>query len=181
MNLGNIFKRDNRNVRPADTVRITEPMSKGERAYRIQNEIRSLAPGQTIQGSVVSRDGNSVQIAIRQDMLLNARIDQNIDLMLGQNMSFEVKSNNGSVLSLTPLYANMANEPTVMRALDAAGLPETANNIEMVAVMMEEGMPIDRESLANISRLMMEFPTQNQATLVQMTRLGLPVTEENIA
>lgn len=181
MNLGNIFKRDDRNVRPADTVRITEPMSKGERAYRIQNEIRSLAPGQTIQGSVVSRDGNSVQIAIRQDMLLNARIDQNIDLMLGQNMSFEVKSNNGSVLSLTPLYANMANEPTVMRALDAAGLPETANNIEMVAVMMEEGMPIDRESLANISRLMLEFPTQNPATLVQMTRLGLPVTEENIA
>ena len=152
-------------------------MPKGERAYRVQSEIRNLTPGQTIQGSVVSRDGNSVLIQLRQNMLINARIDQSINLALGQNMSFEVKANNGSILSLTPLYANMANEATIMRALNAAGLPETANNIEMVAVMMEEGMPIDRESLANISRLIMDFPAQNPATLIQMARLGLPVTE----
>lgn len=180
MNLGNIFKRDNQNVRLNDTVKVTEPVSKGERAYRVQSEIRNLAPGQTIQGSVVSRDGNSVQIALRQDVLINARIDQSISLALGQNMSFEVKANSGSILSLTPLYANMANEATIMRALSAAGMPETANNIEMVAVMMEEGMPIDKESLGNISRLLMEFPTQNPASLIQMTRLGIPVTENNI-
>ena len=180
MNLGNIFKRDNQNIRSNDTVKVTEPVSKGERAYRMQNEIRSLTPGQTIQGSVISRDGTSVQIALRQDMLINARIDQSINLALGQSMSFEVKANNGSVLSLTPLYANMANEATIMRALNAAGLPETANNIEMVAVMMEEGMPIDKESLGNISRLLMEFPTQNPASLIQMTRLGIPVNESNI-
>lgn len=180
MNLGNIFKRDNQNIRSADTVKVPESMSKGERAYRIQSEIRNLTPGQTIQGSVVSRDGSSVLIALRQNMLINARIDQSINLALGQNMSFEVKSNSGSVLSLAPLYANMANEATIMRALGEAGIPETANNIEMVAVMMEEGMPIDRESLANISRLMMEFPSQNPATLIQMARLGLPVTEMNI-
>ena len=180
MNLGTIFKRDNQNIRQGDTVKGTESMSKGERAYRVQSEIRNLVPGQTLQGSVVSRDGNSVQIALRQNILINARIDQSINLMLGQNMSFEVKANNGSILSLSPLYANMANEATIMRALNAAGLPETANNIEMVAVMMEEGMPIDKESLANISRLIMEFPTQNPATLIQMTRLGLPITEINI-
>ena len=155
-------------------------MSKGERAYRVQSQIRNLVPGQTLEGSVVSRDGNSVQIALRQNVLINARIDQSINLALGQNMSFEVKANNGSILSLTPLYANMANEATIMRALNAAGLPETADNIEMVAAMMEEGMPIDRDSLANISRLMMDFPTQNPATLIQMTRLGLPITELNI-
>lgn len=180
MNLGTIFKRDNQNIRGGDSVRGTESMSKGERAYRAQSEIRNLTPGQTIQGSVVSREGNSVLIQLRQNMLINARIDQSINLALGQNMSFEVKANNGSILSLTPLYANMANEATIMRALNAAGLPETANNIEMVAVMMEEGMPIDRESLANISRLLMDFPAQNPATLIQMARLGLPITELNI-
>ena len=134
-------------MRSSDAVKGTESMSRGERAYRVQSQIRNLAPGQTIQGAVVSRNGSSVQIALRQDMMINARIDQNINLALGQNMSFEVKANNGSVLSLTPLYANMANEPTILRALGEAGLPETANNIEMVAVMMEEGMPIDKESL----------------------------------
>lgn len=180
MNLENIFKRDNQNIRANGTVKVAEPMTKGERAYRVQNEIRNLAPGQTIQGSVVSRDGTAVQIALRQDMLISARIDQSISLALGQSMSFEVKANNGSVLSLTPLYANMANEATVLRALNAAGFPDTANNVEMVAIMMKEGMPIDRKSLANISRFLMEFPRQDPETIIQMTRLGVPVTEENI-
>lgn len=180
MNLGNIFKRDNQNIKANDTVKVTEPMSKGERAYRVQSEIRNLTPGQTIQGSVVSREGTAVQIALRQDLLISARIDQSISLALGQSMSFEVKANNGSILSLTPLYANMANEATVLRALNAAGFPDTANNVEMVAIMMKEGMPIDRESLANISRLLMEFPRQDPETLIQMTRLGVPITEANI-
>ena len=179
MNLGNIFKRDSQSVRVNDNVKTAESMSKGERTYRVQSEIRNLAPGQTIQGTVVSRDGTSAQIALRQDMMISARIDQSINLVLGQNMSFEVKANSGSVLSLSPLYANMANEATIMRALNAAGLPETANNIEMVAVMMEEGMPIDKESLGNISRLLMEFPTQNPASLIQLTRRGIAVTESN--
>lgn len=180
MNLGNIFKRDNQNIKANDTVKVTETMSKGERAYRVQSEIRNLTPGQTIQGSVVSREGTAVQIALRQDLLISARIDQSISLALGQSLSFEVKANNGSILSLTPLYANMANEATVLRALNAAGFPDTANNVEMVAIMMKEGMPIDRESLANISRLLMEFPRQDPETLIQMTRLGVPITEANI-
>lgn len=95
-------------------------------------------------------------------------------------MSFEVKTNNGSVLSLTPLYANMANQATILRALGAAGLPETAANVEMVARMMEEGMPIDKDTILNVSRQLLEFPGQNPASIIQMIRLGLAVTELNI-
>lgn len=180
LNLASIFKRNDQNIKANDTVRTSESMSKGERIYRQQNEIRNLLPGQTIQGAVVSRNGNTVQIALSQDMLINARIEQSISLALGQTMSFEVKTNNGAVLSLAPLYANMANQATILRALGAAGLPETAGNIEMVARMMEEGMPIDRDTILNVSRQLLEFPTQDPASVIQMIRLGLPVTEANI-
>ncbi len=180
MNLAGIFKRNNQNIRENDTVKSSEAVSRGERSYRIQNEIRNLLPGQTIQGAVVSRSGNVAQIALSQELLINARIDQSISLALGQNMSFEVKTNNGSVLSLTPLYANMANQATILRALGAAGLPETAENIEMVARMMEEGMPIDKDTILNVSRQLLEFPGQNPASIIQMIRLGLAVTELNI-
>lgn len=50
----------------------------------------------------------------------------------------------------------------------------------MVARMMEEGMPIDRESILNMSRQIMEFPGQNPTSIIQLTKLGLPVTAENI-
>lgn len=180
MNLSSIFKRNNQNIRANDTVKPSEGMSKGERSYRVQNEIRNLQPGQTIQGAVVSRNGNVAQIALSQELLINARIDQSISLALGQNMSFEVKTNNGSLLSLAPLYANMANQATIQRALGAAGLPETAENVEMVARMMEEGMPIDKDTILNVSRQLLEFPGQNPASIIQMIRLGLSVTELSI-
>ena len=180
LNLASIFKRNDQNIKANDTVKAVESMSKGEKSYRLQNDIRNLLPGQTIQGAVISRNGSTVQIALSQDLLINARIEQSISLALGQNMSFEVKTNNGAVLSLAPLYANMANQATILRALGAAGLPETAENIEMVARMMEEGMPIDRDTILNVSRQLLEFPTQDPATVIQMIRLGLSITEANI-
>lgn len=180
MNLGNILKKDSRTVRETENVKVSDSMTKGERLYKLQNEIRNLKPGQTLQGTVVSRNGNTVQIALTQEFSINAKIDQNIQLTLGQLMSFEIKTNNGSLLSLSPLYTNTANVETILRALSAAGLPETAGNIEMVAAMMEEGMPIDRESILNMSRQLLEFPGQDPTSIIQMTRLGLPISEADI-
>ena len=181
MNLGNIFnKRDTKSVRAGESVRSADSVSKGERLMRLQSEVRSLKPGQTLQGTVVGRNGNSVQIELAQDFTINAKVDKSVSLALGQMMSFEIKANSSSFMSLAPLYTNTANTATILRALAAAGLPETAENMEMVAKMMEEGMPIDKESILNMSRQLLEFPGQDPASIIQMTRLELPVTAENI-
>ena len=180
MNLGSIFKKESQSVRASDVVKASDSIGKGERLMRLQNEIRNLKPGQTIQGTVVSRNGNSVQIELAQDFAINAKIDKSVSLALGQMMSFEVKTNSSSLMSLAPLYTNTANTATILRALSAAGLPETSANIEMVAKMMEEGMPIDKDSILNMSRTLLDFPGQNPTSIIQMTRLELPVTLENI-
>ncbi|MDE7247450.1 MAG: flagellar hook-length control protein FliK [Lachnospiraceae bacterium] len=180
MNLGSIFKKESQSVRAGDVVKASDSIGKGERLMRLQNEIRNLKPGQTIQGTGVSSTGNSVQIELAQDFAINAKIDKSVSLALGQMMSFEVKANSSSLMSLAPLYTNTANTATILRALSAAGLPETSANIEMVAKMMEEGMPIDKESVLNMSRMLLDFPGQNPTSIIQMTRLELPVTLENI-
>lgn len=180
MNLGSILKKENQSVRASDTVRSAESVGKGERLWRLQNEVRNLKPGQTLQGTVVGRNGNSVQIELAQDYTINAKIDKSVSLALGQMMSFEVKANSNSFMSLAPLYTNTANTATILRALAAVALPETAENIEMVAKMMEEGMPIDKDSILNMSRQLLDFPGQNPTSIIQMTRLELPITEANI-
>lgn len=179
MNLGNIFQSINQNIKNADTTK-TNSTSSGERGSRIQAEIRNYMPGQKIQGEVIAKDGNTVQIAVDKDMILTARLERDLNIALGQNMSFEIKSNNGSVVSLTPLYANMANEATILKALSAAGLSQSAENIQMVSEMMKEGMPINKESIAQASRQLVDFPQANPSSVVQMIRLGLPITELNI-
>lgn len=180
MNLNHVQKKENQSLRAADAARAAAGVGKGERLMRLQNEVRALKPGQTIQGTVVGRNGNSVQIELAQDFSINAKLDKSVSLALGQMLSFEVKANAGSFMSLAPLYTNTANTATILRALSAASLPETAGNIEMVARMMEEGMPIDKESILNMSRQIMDFPGQDPASIIQMAKLELPVTAENI-
>ena len=180
MNLGNIFKSSNQNIKQADTVRQPSVMTTGEKNYKAMNEMRNVAPGQTVQGEVIGKDGNTVQIALDSETVLTARLERDINIALGQNMSFEVKTNNGSLLSLTPLYANMANEATILKALSAAGLSRTSENMKMVSDMMQEGLPIDRDSIAYVNRQLVDFPNANPSSIMQMVRLGMPISEINI-
>lgn len=180
MNLGNIFRWGNQNVTQTDAAKTVGNVSTAEKNARISNEVRGMVPGQTIQGEVVAREGNTVQIALDSDTVLTARLERDLNIALGQNMSFEVKTNNGSLLSLTPLYANMANEATILKALSAAGLAVNRNNMQMVADMMKEGMSIDKDSIAYMSRQLADFPDAQPSSIMQLIRLGMPVTQSNI-
>ena len=155
-------------------------LTAGERNYRTMNELKSLTPGQTVQGEVVGKSGNTVQVALDPETVLTARLERDLNIALGQSMSFEVKTNNGSLLSLIPLYSNMANEATIMKALAGAGLPETADNIKMVSDMMEEGLSVDKDTIAYVNRQLADFPKADANSIMQMIRLGLPINEINI-
>lgn len=183
MNLGNIFQPRNRNVKQVNVPATGTPtgsVSAGERNYRVMSEMKNLSPGQTLQGEVVAKNGNTVQIALDEETVLTARLERDLNIALGQSMSFEVKANSSSLLSLMPLYSNMANEATIMKALAAAGLPQTSDNMKMIADMMKEGMPIDKDTIAYVSRQLADFPNASPESVIQMIRLGLPITEINI-
>ena len=53
----------------------------------ISRQIRSMVPGQTIQGEVVSKNGGEVAIRVLEDFILQARLEQNMNLEIGKNMT----------------------------------------------------------------------------------------------
>ncbi|MCH5249369.1 MAG: flagellar hook-length control protein FliK [Lachnospiraceae bacterium] len=181
MNLGDIFQALTGGVKPSNTsARTSGAYATGDGNYRAMSEIRNMVPGQTIQGEVVGKDGNTVQIALDSETVLTAKLERDLNIALGQSMSFEIKTNSNSLISLVPLYANMANEATIMRALAAAGLPETMDNMKMVSDMMREGMPIDRDSIAYVNRQLIDYPNADPNAIMQMIRLGMPISAESI-
>ena len=68
-----------------------------QNAEQVSRQIRTLVPGQTIRGEVVSREGNNAQIRLLQDVLIDARVDADIRLDFGQNITFQVKNNGQSM------------------------------------------------------------------------------------
>ncbi|HBA46838.1 MAG TPA: hypothetical protein DCZ91_03365, partial [Lachnospiraceae bacterium] len=142
-------------------------------------QIRSLVPGQTISGEIVSRNGSEVQIRLSEDILLNARVDRNLNIEVGKNMTFEVK-NNGSSLTLSPLFTNVATDVNVLKALDMAGLPVNRASIEMTQQLMQAGMSVNRSSLQQIFREVSGFPQAEISDIINLHRLQMPVNEANL-
>lgn len=146
----------------------------------VGRQIQTLAPGQTLQGEVVSRNGSQVQIKVSDDMILEARVDRNMNLEIGKTMTFEVR-NNGQMLTLSPLFANTASEANGMKALEMASLPINQSTVYMTGLMMEEGLAVDRNSLQQMFRDVNAFPGADISDVVDLHKLGLPVNEENLA
>ena len=146
---------------------------------QVNRQIRALVPGQTLRGEVVSREGNNAQIRLLQDVLVDAKVDADIRLELGQNITFQVK-NNGQTLNLSPLFTNMATEGTVLKALDMASLPVNENTVAMTKQLMDAGLPIDKNTLQQIWHESNAFPDAEIMDLVNLHKVELPVTEENI-
>ena len=145
----------------------------------VNRQIRSLVPGQTLRGEIVSRNGGEIQIRISEDMVLNAKVDQSIHLDIGQNVTFEVKSN-GAALSLSPLFTNISADVNVLKALEMAGLPVNETSVSMTKQLMEAGLPVNRSSLQQIYREINSFPEYEVSDVINLHRLQLPVNETNL-
>lgn len=146
----------------------------------INRQIYSLAPGQTIQGELVTRNGSEVQIKLADDMIIKARMDRNINLEIGKTITFEVK-NSGQSLLLSPLYANVATDANVLKALDMASLPVNESTIQMTELMMKAGLSIDRNSLQQVFRESNLYTNADIRDIVDLHKLSMPVNEGNLS
>lgn len=152
----------------------------GNSMANLNKQIRALVPGQTIRGEIISRNGSDVQIKLADDMVLQAKVDQNMNLEVGKNMTFEVR-NNGAALTLSPLFENMSADVNVLKALDMAGLPVNESSVAMAKQMMEAGLSVDRSSLQQVYREIASFPQAQISDIINLHKLGLPVNETNVS
>lgn len=133
-----------------------------------------------IQGKIISIEGGNILLSLGENQLINATIDGNINANVGQMMTFGVNMSSNDKISLTPLFENTSQISTVSNALSQANLPNTAQMQYMVKSMMDEGLPVDRDSLYGMNRAAVKFPDADVLDLVRMNKLGIPLTDENI-
>lgn len=175
LNLNNILL----NNRPMQDTTVELNVNQLVTAEVLKRQIRALIPGQTIIGEIVGKNGSEVQIRLLDELLVNARLDQDMNIGVGRNMAFQVK-NNGSVLTLSPLYENVATEASATKALDMAGLPVTEKTLEMTGKLMEQGLPIDKNTLQQVFREMNLYPEAPVRNIVNLHKLGIPVNDVNL-
>lgn len=144
---------------------------------RLVSAVQKLAVGNIFEGTVNSVKNGQVVLGLSNGSELLARLDAGMNIEAGQSMFFQVKSNDGETVAIRPytVDGNGANL-TLVNALKAANLPVTDRFLNMANAMMEEQMPIDKNSLSRMARILMANPDMNVQTLVQMKKLDIPIT-----
>ena len=144
--------------------------------------LRSLTKGNIFEGTVTSVKNGRVTLSLSGGQQVMARLDGKISLMEGESMFFQVKSNDGTQIAIRPFAIDGAGANyTLMQALSAAGLSAQPEYLSMVDRMMEEQMPIDRNSIQQMVRMVNAHPEIDVQTLVQLNKLGITIDKQNAA
>lgn len=157
----------------------TENTSKTAGQAAVVRMPNSLKIGKTLQAQVISIKGNEIELLLRGNTKISARVDQDMQVSLNQIMNFEVNKTGTSVI-LRPLFENLAKDPNAAKALQAANLPINSDNLNMVTSLMERGLPVDKNALQEMSRFMYSNPRATGNVLVEMKEFQIPITNENI-
>lgn len=145
------------------------------------SSLSELTPGKVFAGEVVSVGKDKVLLRLDNGQTIQAGVNGNVQLSEGQKLAFLVKSNTGKQLAIKPMFDVAIQNSSVLKALENAGIPVNSKSVELINLLMKEQMPIDKETITKFLRQMTLNPDTDVKILVQLQKMGLPVTEENIA
>lgn len=149
-------------------------------AVRPAAQFQELTPGRVFEGMVTDIKNGQVTLGLSDGRTISARMESGVNLEKGQPMLFEVKSSTGEQIAIHPVTLESEQNPTLIKALEAAGLKITPRNLSMVNQMMMEQLPIDKNSLMQMARAASSFPQADMQVLVQMQKMGMAITENSL-
>ncbi|URJ45962.3 DNA ligase [Paenibacillus polymyxa] len=147
-----------------------------------------MQPGQVVRGVVlkVSEDGGEAVLQI-QGSQVRAKLET--PLQPGQTTTFQVQPASPSGMTVLKPLNDVANTPqqtvALTDVLESVGLPDTAQNRELIQAMQKNGVPLTSENAASLREAMakqsgnVQLGTFVQAAAVAFQR-GLPLTAESI-
>ena len=130
---------------PGDTAGITGSGDEG-------TWIKDAAPGQLFAGQILDITKDQVSILLENNIKMQARLGENVNLNIGDSIVFQVKENTGESILIRPVNNSLAKEmdSTVYKVLEQNNLAMSEKNSHAVKALMDNGMPIDQGTLVKI-------------------------------
>ena len=177
MHISDMLGQYNRNISSG-----TEGLKAASGMQKVVSTLEELFSGSVFEGTVSSVKNGKVTLALSDGQTITARLSGKVPLSQGTPMFFQVKSNDGATIEIKPYTgAGSGGNPILTNALTEGTVPVTERNLAMVDAMMKEQMPIDKQSLLNMARIANMNPGVDITTVVNMTKLGIPVSPEMAA
>lgn len=138
--------------------------------------------GTVLKGKITNIRYNEIDIQLEDHTTLTAKYTNSSELNVGQTASFKVVDSSLTKLSLEIMAENQGKMQniTIRKALEEANLPKNEKNIAIVKELLHNNMSIDKQSIQGILKQSYLSKDISIATIVQMNRQGITITEENL-
>lgn len=144
-------------------------------------QLKNLMIGDIFTGKINSLEEGKASIELSNGNIVNASLLNNLNATKGQSLMFMVSANQQDKISLKVLDSNSQEMIMIDKALKAASMATNDSSVTMVKALLNNNMPIDKKTLNDMSKLILNNPEASVDTLVRMTKMSIPITEGNIA
>lgn len=141
-----------------------------------------LYEGDIIRGEVSDLSNNDITITLEDNTILRAKITGNPVISIGQTAAFKLGGVSGGNILLEAIKNSFTEtELTIInKALDEAGLPSTKHNQSAVKALMDNMLPINKESIQRLMQQSYDYKTNDMDTLAIMNRLMMDITPDTV-
>lgn len=143
-------------------------------------DLMKLLSGDVFSGKILNIINSDVQISVGDGQIINARLADSMNFNIGENVTFQVKENNGAQITIRPVETGNFSLEIISKALTSADLPMSEKNIEVVKELMKNQMPIDKQTINSILNQINLNKGSDVNAIVLMNKFKIPINPENI-
>ena len=136
--------------------------------------------GAVIKGQITDISQSKVTIQLEDGQLVEARMTDQFDFLIGDKLSFLVKESSQEQLLLTPVIEGDKTEAKIIDILKGAGLAENEKNIEIVTKLIEKNMPINKKTLTDMSMFSKRFPEAKVDHLIFLMKNDIMISKDSL-
>lgn len=145
-----------------------------------------LNKGDSFTGQILDITQNRITISLSDNAVVTATLSDAGSYNIGDNASFVVKSNNKEQIILKALPQDNMSETVMqdtsaMKVLHNAGVTINEETVRLVNNLMQNNLPITPEAIKTHVANLNNIPMTTPEDIAMLTKLNLPVTEENVA
>ena len=146
--------------------------------------LMSMNKGDVFTGKIIDITQDQVTLLLNGNAQVKATLSDAFSYNIGDYATFSIKDNDTGTIILKSVNSenlkNLMNDRTIGNAIMSAGLAVNDATVSLVNNLMKQGMPIDSNTLCRYARMMDTVPGATPEDVVFMTKMGIPVTEENV-
>ncbi len=145
--------------------------------------LRQMSEGTVFSGTITDITQNRITIALSDNASVTATLSNALSYNIGDFASFSIKENLGEQIILQShdnAQPNLMNDQTITTALKNANVEINSTTVELVKNLMSHGLPIDSNTVNQYVHMLDSVPTATPSEVVYLSRLSIPLTEENL-